>query len=415
MLWSWLVLPCSPELFRLFRDRSGTVPIILHISNNSSSNSVDMEKLGDPLCQVASRISELKIEWDLRDHEISWWQFLDRHTRQREFSSLKVLEIYDSSWDETVPVSVLNTPVLQTLIFRGFPTSLPRVRVDNLIELRFDSEELSPSQILDMLEGLPSLEHCSISDDDAHPFPGVQVVHPVVSLPRLQTLCLDYFYTDVAMKVFMHLDLPPYAMVTALNSEPPLEKSGTSLTEVIRTRLLSSSEFKIVQQRRCIDYTFGAHAQHSLRISHGQPLSEFRVQVEKPVSLVELAASPANLSRIILHMEELPALADLVQTLRSWPLLSHFGIRTQVPDFERLLNALEETPDILCPLLKSLDCTGTRFSGPRMKFFLQFRKAKGVPIENLHFTSGFSDVKAGDLASLLAQVSETDPSPMLKA
>ncbi|KZT40371.1 hypothetical protein SISSUDRAFT_1127264 [Sistotremastrum suecicum HHB10207 ss-3] len=400
-LWSQVALPCNPNLFRLFRDRSGTSRMRVHLTNvGVRFDDVHMHALGDPLCQLAPRISEMEVDWSYNtENRLRLDQFLARHLRQNQLSSLELLLLSDGGSHQLTDYSI-NAPALRTLrISAKRPTTPLYMRVENLVELSYLCDCLSPFNILRLLSEFPHLERCSIFDQIPDSQSHTETL-PVISLPRLKSIHIGSLYLSDMIQVLENLKVPSSARLRLQTDEP--HSRSTSIETLLAPYLASTQEIHVVKSKCMVTYRLTSDAGGLLLVEntfdHGR-----RIAV---TSLVALSRYPTNLSRINLKVQHLPSLYDLVHVLSSWPSVKHIGVCTPYDDFERLLTALMETPNTMCPLLRSFDCTGTKFSGNYMKRFLEFRTSKCVALQELNITEGFSDLEPGEVAHLVGKVRE---------
>ncbi|KZS91790.1 hypothetical protein SISNIDRAFT_487108 [Sistotremastrum niveocremeum HHB9708] len=400
-LWSQIALPCNPNLFRLFRDRSGTSLMRVHLTNvGVRSDDVHMHALGDSLCQLAPQISELQVDW-MRDVQnlLGWDQFLARHLRQNELSSLKSLLLTDGGSHQLTDY-IISTPVLQTLrVYAKHPLAPLHMRVDNLVELSYLCDSLSPLNILRLLSEFPRIERCSIYDQEPESHSRSETL-PVISLPRLKSIHIGSLYLSDMRQVLGNLEVPSSAHLRLETIE--LHSRSTSIEGFLAPYLASTQDLNIVKSKSLVTYRLTLDSGRLLvvenKFEHGGGITV--------ASLAALSRYPTNLSRVNLKVQHLPSLYGIVEILSSWPSVKHIGVCTQYADFERLLTALMETPNTTCPLLRSFDCTGTKFSGNYMKRFLEFRTSKSVALQELNITEGFSDLEPGEVAHLVGKVRE---------
>ncbi|KZS91778.1 hypothetical protein SISNIDRAFT_487096 [Sistotremastrum niveocremeum HHB9708] len=403
-LWSHLVLPSSPALFRLFRDRSGALPVSLYLTNRGLPEVHEMDFIGDPFCQLASRISHLDIRWATIDGEnppLS--QFLTDHIRQKAFTYLKTLDMRDEHRGRTQSFS-LNTPALQILRFSGIRFRIPQVQSENLVELQYRCPGLGPRGILELLSGFPRLERCSIEDYKPLPRQGGSDL-PQVSLTQLQSISIKSLYVAQMRDIVSHLQTPSSATIDLGTYEDHLFEMEPE--DFIGSLLFSFDELRILE-RQHIYFALTSEGGRSLKLEHEMEIEHKEGQYDC-IWLSAIIAHPSSVSRIALDVPKLPSLRELVKVMQSWNLITHISIRTEAAYLERLFTALEETPNTPCPLLKSLDCRGARFSGPRMTRFLEFRRDRGVALQELKFTKGFSEPPLGDISSLVGHVMVADP------
>ncbi|KZS91755.1 hypothetical protein SISNIDRAFT_456337 [Sistotremastrum niveocremeum HHB9708] len=404
LLWNKIRIPASLTRFATLRDRSKNAPLEICLSyNDFGSEGLDM--MGDHLRQLVPRISHLDISW----HEESWEcdptmaNFFATYIGQQEFSGLKSLRVDDLNCGAEPPF-VLNTPVLQQLMFYGRPLGMPNY-MTSLVNLEWEWFNLTAAEILDVLSGFPRLRTCVISSEMPE-FHGDEVdPHFPVQLKYLESLTVETLFAHEMSHLPEHLETPSHT-VFDLVIEKTLE-SNDALERFFHDRLALSDGLTISPGDKAFLYAFTLPSQGSLR-------SPVKIEFDGPrgsdarqlYSLPKLASYLPNLSLIDLRISHLPSTLDLMQALRSSPYLIEVRATTGTYDFERLLTALENTPDILCPFLQILDCRGTKFSSIRMSQFLTFRQKKEVPIQELKITKGFANMGTADLIPRVPKLHE---------
>ncbi|KZS91745.1 hypothetical protein SISNIDRAFT_496384 [Sistotremastrum niveocremeum HHB9708] len=393
-LWSRISLPCHPNLFRLIRDRSRSNLLQVSVVNASDPDPLDTVTLGESLRQLAPRISQLRISW-------AWFEtqpnmpfldvFFSDHVGQKEFSALREIDLTDTfNEDPTRKPVVLNTPALRIMGFEGLPSTIPRP-IPSLIELEFRGSQLEINEILDLLSYYTQLEICSIINTES--CGDLEDDHDIVSLDRLQSFEIDMMHVSEMEILLAHLTLPASARLTLGTYLP--DPDYHLFHRFLGPYLLKADELKITSDEKNIIYSMTYKSRGPITITH-------RTHDGPPPGIAllpTLASHSSDLSLIDIEYSVLPSLSNLILAFSLWDDIENIRVSTQELEFERLLNALEETPNIVCPLLKILDCAETEFSSLRMKNFLEFRENKGARIQTLKFTRGYAHSGVDELIS----------------
>ncbi|KZS95248.1 hypothetical protein SISNIDRAFT_543553 [Sistotremastrum niveocremeum HHB9708] len=428
-LWSRISLPTSGKLFKLFRDRSRSVPLDV-ITTCYADDDGEVMGHGDALRQIIPRISRL----ELADPGLSAADFFKENVCQREFSSLLILEISILDWDEQ-GLYTLNAPVIHTLIYHGPPSLRPLVHPHRLVNLSYSPSQATSSQLLGILSEMPNLEQCSIRNEDDSEnlgLPSSNVARAKVPLPRLKRLHISNLSSHKLIHLLEHLVLPPCASVELRVFETGPTTSG-DFFRFAGSYMASCDSLEITKSEAISPENF----EYDSRLANDYPLGEgpgiclkLRSETRGPVklhwifdedddddsmfprieyqSLETLASYPNDLIFVALKFN-LPTTRELIEALSSWSCLSHICVQVSEDDFERFLTALEDTPDIICPALTILDCCGIRFSSVRMASFLEFRKDRGVPIHEIIMTRGFAEGGVDEFIHLVPTVSFIEP------
>ncbi|KZT33358.1 hypothetical protein SISSUDRAFT_1054344 [Sistotremastrum suecicum HHB10207 ss-3] len=393
-LWSKIILPLPLKMFKLLRDRSVPASLDVFVAYDLFERDDDLiSRTGDSLRQIVPRVSRLHVRHPA-DNQMN--DFLVSHIGQKEFSSLTFLEMNENEDedDSREAIYVLNTPLLRKLVFHGRTSSLSCFPLANLTDMTLDAMSLSGLEILKLLSATPRLEcfdivygHVVYSDDT--------IPLPNVSLPLLRRLAIIELLTDEADRLLHHLEVPPSAHLELWVCN---DGHSATIEDFIGRHMATHYGLKIFVEP--LIFTLMSKCKEDI-------LFCTLLDSESAVDFLALSKHPTNLSRLELAIE-LPPIKVLIGALRSWNLLTHICVRVDEDDFERLLTALEETPDIVCPALAILDCTGTKFSTIRLGSFLRFRRDKSAPIQELRITGGFAEGGVEALLPLVAEFLEVD-------
>ncbi|KZS91738.1 hypothetical protein SISNIDRAFT_487058 [Sistotremastrum niveocremeum HHB9708] len=408
-LWSRVVLPCSPNLFRLVRDRSDNLLLKTYVANIESASAINMGFLGEALRQIIPRIVHLDITWHVEPSEDSplLEVLLSTDLAWKEFSALKVLRLSDAAVFDGPALGLnMNAPLLRAMYFCGPAHRIPRA-FNHLTQVEFNWCLLPIHEILSLLGDFPLLEKCAIINHEADPDDRIHVDHPVILLDKLQVLSVDVLTTSAMHILLRHLEVPPSAVLSLGTCEDTL--ADHSLHDLLGLCLSESVQLTIDGDSRKIKYSARSKLRGAVSVNYAPSRMSFTEIRELPL----LASRAKQLSVLDIQFRNLPSLADLIQALTIWCSITCIRVCTQELDFERLLTALEETSDIVCPLLRTIDCVGTRFSSVRMKRFLEFRQQKGVRLEELRASKGYSTSGLDGLRYLLDRVSEVDSAQSL--
>ncbi|KZS89499.1 hypothetical protein SISNIDRAFT_526828 [Sistotremastrum niveocremeum HHB9708] len=323
---------------------------------------------------------------------------------QKEFPSLISLNVSTDAFDSMDPPT-LNTPILRELRFRGASDDSFLVCFENLVKFELQSWALAPETILEILAALPSVEHCEISNTDPPEAFDDEAEFPLVVLRSLKTLRLHTIEVSDAARIIRQLDVPSVALISFGTQQ---DKSNETLIETFVGSLMAGcEELSISWRSDTMKYTLKNESPGSITIKYDLPItSRYTSRTVQELGL--LASYPTNLTVLNLHMSSLPRVKDLIQALTSWENISQIGVCTEETEFERLLIALEETPGTICPKLKIINCSGTKFSSTRMKYFLQCRKSHDVPLQELRITRGFAEPDVAIFMSLVPTLTVFD-------
>ncbi|KZS91730.1 hypothetical protein SISNIDRAFT_487047 [Sistotremastrum niveocremeum HHB9708] len=402
-LWSNISLPMPSDLLDLFMSRNGNVPLAVVVDivdqvvdKLLENEDFSFDSLGSSLRPVLPRISRLSLLWTSPNAEnvMTLNTFIAQHIGHRELTSLEVLHI-NSIYTFDEPITKINAPKLLTLNFVGFVPSVPSFVDNTVTELNLSGREFELHEVLDVLAALPLLETCMI-DTAEHDEPQlITDYHPPVFLPRVKKIHLASFNVDQMDYLVKHLEIPPSAFMRLDTCADPDEH--LLAFEDFLGPLITLSERQCVS--RAIDhYSYGGYVQsHELICKSGRQMVLTHKTHSEFIDIMRLARYAMNLSLIDLCVASLPSTAELVYVINCWSKIVHLGMRTEDADFERLLEAFETSADVPCPLLESLDCTGTSFNAGRMGQFLRFRTRQNVPLRELRFTKD------------LVQWTETEP------
>ncbi|KZT36131.1 hypothetical protein SISSUDRAFT_93145 [Sistotremastrum suecicum HHB10207 ss-3] len=123
-LWTTICLPMDPNLFRLFRDRSDTLPLKIYLSTrNLKRNESPEASMGDPLPQLLPRLSRLYVDWDDGDYD-DFCTFLSTHIGHTELPCLTSLTVEAVGAEWGGDVYKINAPNLSEYRFNGMSDQL---------------------------------------------------------------------------------------------------------------------------------------------------------------------------------------------------------------------------------------------------------------------------------------------------
>ncbi|KZT32153.1 hypothetical protein SISSUDRAFT_1123555 [Sistotremastrum suecicum HHB10207 ss-3] len=413
VLWSRILLPCPTKTYKLFRDRSKSSPLEICISWDAlplEDKEADLRRAGECLRELAPRISWLQLYCNpggVGDSDIQ--PFLATYAGRKEFTRLKYLDLIAPSSFETL--SPLNMPSLETLRFDGPLRFIPQ-SLTHITRLELDCYEHQLFDIVIALEKFPLVEHLCIrtivplDEDDEE-----QNKHHIVTLSNLRSLSVDDIHPSDMEPMLQHLELPPSASIVWGTHEPREEPSQhVSLERMLGSRMSSCYSLQIsdVQLASCFHESQYSFTQ-TINSKNGGLFSVSFGNIEEDVesaALRDLSSYPTELAVLDWQLPWLPSLSILIDVLTSWSSLTQIRICTHEDEFERLLSAIEESPDVVCPVLESLDCTGTRFSGVRMKHFLDFRHTNCRTLRELKISAGHASPPLEDFEPFLGKLIE---------
>ncbi|KZT32925.1 hypothetical protein SISSUDRAFT_1054868 [Sistotremastrum suecicum HHB10207 ss-3] len=387
-LWSHISLPTPSCLLELFLSRNGNVPlaVVVDIEDKLLENEdFSFDNLGSSLRPILPRISRLSLQWNSPEAEnvMTLNTFIAEQIGQRELPALEMLHV-NSIYTFDEPITKINAPKLLTLNFIGFAPSVPSFVHDTVTELNLSGREFELHEALDVLAALPLLETCAINTAEHDEPTLVTDYHAPVLLPRLKKILLTSFNVDQMDYLVKHLEIPPLAFMRLDTCADPDEHF--LLFEDFLGPLITLSEGHCVSHG--VDQnSFGCYVEsHELICKSGRQMVVTHDTPSDSVDIIRLSRYWTNLSLIDLHITRLPSVVELVHVINCWLKISHLGIHTENADFERLLEAFEISVSLPCPLLRSLDCTGTSFNAGRMGRFLRLRRGQSRPIRELGFT-----------------------------
>ncbi|KZS91743.1 hypothetical protein SISNIDRAFT_496382 [Sistotremastrum niveocremeum HHB9708] len=363
-------------------------PLFPTYSINSGCGVLNTTLLGESLRQLAPRIRQLQVRWSkvATQHDIPRLEdFLSDHMGHKEFSVLQTLDVMDAFEEDPQrrPI-VLNMPALSTMRFKGVPRIIPRPIVSLVHLVIKGGFRLEINEILDFLSYYPQLKTCSITNTEC--YGDDEDDHELVTLTNLKA----------SSSTFLTLG-------TFLD-----ERDDDELYEFLGLYLMESNELKISNDEYNIIFSMTYQSRGPISVAHAYGFHDG--PPEEIHSFPTLSSYSTNISLLDIRYSILPSLGDIILAFTAWSKIAHIRVCTEELGFERLLTALEDTPTVLCPLLRILDCTGTRFSSLRMKQFLDFREKKGVCIQTLKFTRGFAHCGLDELlSSATTTIVQSDP------
>ncbi|KZS91775.1 hypothetical protein SISNIDRAFT_487093 [Sistotremastrum niveocremeum HHB9708] len=362
-----------------------------------------MDFIADPLRQLVPRITRLEMAWEKHSADTGGLNgFLATYIGRKEFSNLRSLDLTDLR-NGVEPSVTLNTPGLRSFKYRGELGHLPNIEAPRLVDLHVNWQLMTLPEILTILSRYPTLKNCKIEQSGlmTKDF-GNHGTRSKVALRRMRSFYAGEFYTNDMIYLFEHLELPDSASVT-LGIESDRHEEDAPLTDLLGPQIALADGIKIAGANLSeINYTL-FRASGQFEVVHRKAGNAI---FESPLNL---ASYPNNLTSLEFHIQRLPSMQDLIAILTYWSSLTHIRVCTEELSFEKLLTALEETPQTVCPELQSLDCTGTKFSGPRMKVWLAFRKQRCVGLKELTVTKGFAEPKLDDINDLVEMFFEEPP------
>lgn len=366
-----------------------------------------MDRIGDALHQLVPRISRLDIYWDAVDvGQLTLNSFLAKYVGNKEFCSLVSLSITELEHVDSGETSfILNTPNLRKLQFSGDFSDFPRVNVENMVALRYDWSDWISHSLLEALSPLHRLEHITLEngsldlepDDDDY-----REDHPIVTLGKLSSLSVGPLFAPDMVHLLNHLVMPSSANISLLVQEG--SSGSASIDKLLYSQIPGSIGLRIVQMPKNIDYTITRPSGGWVWLRH-----VCRSLPSRVASLSQLASVSNDITFVDLDLKVLPSMQELNQALYAWSQITHICVCTMEDEFERLLTALEEGPEIPCPRLQTLDCSATRFSSLRMKYFLDFREGNGVALKEIKIAQGRDDIFGENMiVSSVTKVTEVD-------
>ncbi|KZS91733.1 hypothetical protein SISNIDRAFT_487050 [Sistotremastrum niveocremeum HHB9708] len=404
-LWVDISLPLTPEFFDIFLHRSGNSPLNVNVSNTQIPEDEDEEDEGDaaiddhlraPLRRVIPRIGQLKIIWKTGTGR-AWilTRFLEDTFDQTELPSLTLLDIVieDTDYFEQSDKSLIamNTPRLQEFRFAGYLPFMPLVSAESVTRLVYDSTFWidSPSQISNLLSKFPNLEQCTIDSDPKEVEDTGTCV--AVSANKLKSAEIGTLYLSAANDFLTKLQMPVVASFSLkiTHGNEPLPAEGV-FEELLKAQISWAHEMEVVNDEDGYQFALRSKLGRQMKITYSLPESTTPgLSWREEVSFSRLAEQSNNLSTLALCLDPLPPMDHLTAFLHSSSSLTHIRITTSRVDFPAFLKALE-SPEILCPLLTSIDCTGINPDMDRVCQFLDLRKRLGVPLKEVKISKDYS-------------------------
>ncbi|KZT31790.1 hypothetical protein SISSUDRAFT_1133496 [Sistotremastrum suecicum HHB10207 ss-3] len=402
-VWSRITLPMPSKLLHLFLERSKMARLSVSLSTENIEEEEEhgevLNQLGCSFRQLIPRISHLEILWS-SDAEMQQRldEFLAEYVGTTEFSALRSLNIFVQFFSllRRGGTYALSCPLLKDLVIEGPFDSLPSSSFEHLSRFRWDTRGniLSFTRLFEMLSHFPALEECEV---DAHPLSAhVHWDAPNLVLPKLRRLSLNPLHLSQLHDILLRLALPPAASISAKIYKG--EAGEDTLERFFGFYMPMAEEFMVCSRSNRLVLTVTLTTGRRIEVTNMNAMvlplgSYYPACSAHPIpNFPELAAYTSHLSRLVLCTEPLPALNDLVQSLSTWPHITYIRVKTDEVSFERLLSALENYPDIMCPLLRVLDCSDQEVSSNRIARFLAFRRANKVPVAEFRISSGFAVV-----------------------
>ncbi|KZS91753.1 hypothetical protein SISNIDRAFT_487071 [Sistotremastrum niveocremeum HHB9708] len=386
-LWSRISLPIHPNLRDLFKDRNGTHPLDVHISNAQMLNASDdaYQRLGVDFVRLLPRVSCLCLNWESTPQ---YWgisrlpNFMNVFVGGIPFVSLKSLRVKIESENSWSPLR-LNTPILRKYEYIGLLSNRVRVSTTNLVSFRYESpasQSVPPTQLLDLLSEFCHLEDVAIKFSPALPMNGFH--HAPITFPKLRNLSLDCVNLSEVSEIMRHIQLPSSANQSFIVSQRDSDSESTFERFLRGFILHSPSQIRIFgfQSRLILLFTYEGGSQ-TIIVGLGVSAAQ--------LTFAMFAPQHNRLSSLDLDITPLPSLNALIVALRSFRLLTRLKVCTTEPDFERLLQALEYASVVLCPALKNIDCSGTPVRTDRIDQFLEHRRGRGAPLDEVRISQNY--------------------------
>lgn len=212
---------------------------------------------------------------------------------------------------------------------------------------------------------------------------------PNLSLKNLKRFSLSIIYLSQLRDTIGRLGCPDSLSISAkiYKADP----AAVALADFLGPYMSTSDEFKIVKRDDQAVYTLISKTGREIEITHLDVIpfawSDPAALKLTALNLPKLASYPSNLSHLHLQTDSLPSTQDLIRTLSAWALISSIRVQTDESNFGKLLTALENAPELICPLLKILDCTGTKVCSTRIAPFLAIRKRMGAPLDEFRIAA----------------------------
>ncbi|KZT44265.1 hypothetical protein SISSUDRAFT_1124380 [Sistotremastrum suecicum HHB10207 ss-3] len=418
-LWSYIRLPVSLNILRLFQRRNGhsCLDVLFDETTRNwrlfESDVADTRaafcEYEDIITQLIPRVSQLHMKYN-RWSDGEWGQDLD--TRDfflevfgtTQFSSLGSLKITNVDGGEQNPYYGLDAPALKKFSFRATPMHLPFFVSHCIVDLSWSLEEMRPKDVLDVLSHFNSLERCVVINKD--PYMGSNTPSlPVISFPNLQSLTLSLF-SPVDLKYLVdHLDTPRLMCGTfgILDEFVTDDSWQLSVTSLLGPYFSECDQLRIFD-KRLGGYGFALASKAGRQIEVSYEGCSFAMIAA--VSLARLAQFPCNLTSLVLKVQSFPPTPDLIEALTSWSSLMHIHVHTQESELEKILTALAHGPNVTCPRLKTIEYRSTALNTARVEKFRERRKYRGMGIHELSLADNF--VEEVQFRHLLDEASEDE-------
>ncbi|KZS95245.1 hypothetical protein SISNIDRAFT_452601 [Sistotremastrum niveocremeum HHB9708] len=416
-LWSQIFLPAPRKMFRLLRDRSGTASLTVFVlASKHTLKDSELTWVGNALCEIIPRISHLTLEWSLHKSSGILREFLLAYVGQKQFDRLRFLEWDVMLHEPSSEIFTLNAPEVRSLKVNGEMFRALRLPCPHVVRLQLilDDVYMSSEEILGLLSEVPYLEHCEISDPEPISGPLTTNSRPLVLLSNLRYLAIGAVTIRHAGYLLQHLEIPSSAKVQleiwSDDSEGESEDVPhfVSLKSVLPTSMAPFLGLGMTFTGVNSCFTFTTESEGSLALD---------CQFDNLAQLFSEPSDLASYAAILTEVEvqympfTLPATRHLINAFLLWSRITQLRVQLDENDFERLLTALEDTPEIVCPRLRILDCGDTKLSSARMVVFLGFRRDKGVPITELTVSRRCIEGDVNDLSPLVTKLVITDLDP----
>ncbi|KZT36123.1 hypothetical protein SISSUDRAFT_92426 [Sistotremastrum suecicum HHB10207 ss-3] len=324
-----------------------------------------------------------------------------------ELPFLSSLNVDSSGHDHENADYTVNAPNLCEFRYHGMLDHVFLVPFENLVKFTLESFVMETHEVLDLLSHVPQLEICDIVNVDPPTMRLETPELPVVVLGKLRSLSVRGLEVSDMASLIQHLDVPLSATLSfkTYGDDPP----ATTIEDFVATFLADakglSISFKLTYHESETTYALTSHSRNKISIKQ----SLCNEEALKYPEFEALSRQKTSITTLTLHSLTLPIRSSLIEALGFWTLLTRIEVFTDETEFEKLLIALEAAPEPICPQLRTLNCSGTRFSSTRMKYFLQYRKDHGVPLQELEITKGFAEPNVHAFVSLIPTLTEFDP------
>lgn len=375
-----------PNLMELFVNRSVNYPVEVIVSKlrmpRASGPSLEAayRQLGVHFARLVPRISTLYLAWGSEYDRLL--TLMNDFVGGTPFASLDALHMGIKGDHRSLPL-IINAPVLRRFEHIGSLSQSAKVSTANLVSFRYQSppDPVTPSDLLQILSDFHHVEHLTLA---CHPGRSVAPLdRPAIAFPNLQSLDLECVYLSEIGDLFGHLQIPASANVRMTLRVGPSLNPGPTFERFIGSLIPDCDQLKISGPGFALVPTL---------TSRGGGRTEIMMLGIQTTDLTfaMFASNPNELTSLELEITPLPPLDALVAALKSCLLLTRLKVSTTETDFENLLQALEHAAEILCPALKSIDCSGTPIRTDRIDQFLKLRRGRGAPLDEFRISQNYA-------------------------